>query len=349
MPLKYIVYFSVFLLLSGAGFHAQAQNSDVFRSAVRVANANTLLGQSGEVRLWGVERVEGLSASLKARARFALEEALGGEDIRCRVLERAADSMAAQCMGKAEEDLALLMLRGGFVSADRAKIYGSVFEEAYIAAEAEARRAEQGIWAESNGGDGGHNTRTLLILLGFVLFLFVVVTFAVMHTIIRGFEKVSASQDRHVDMIGRERALKDKERAIVATMLDSEIKANKSKIEAYLIVYEEMLAALKNPERQPKYKKTGDIVQKQPALDRSVFDGNTDKLDVLGDRLSSEVVHFYARIKTKPDYLNLEQDMPLEEAVMMVEKGVQNARRMNEASDRIIEAFNKGGLDSEQD
>ncbi|MEZ5919531.1 MAG: hypothetical protein R3D66_06470 [Alphaproteobacteria bacterium] len=129
-------------------------------------------------------------------------------------------------------------------------------------------------------------------------------------------------------------------------MLDSELKSNKAKIEAYLVVYREMLQALENPERTPKYKKAGDIVQRQPALDRVVFDRNTDKLDILGDRLSSEIIHFYARIKSKPDYINIEPDMALEEVTGIVQKAIQNAERMNKIAENLIDLFSEGGLAS---
>jgi len=166
--------------------------------------------------------------------------------------------------------------------------------------------------------------------------------------IMRGFQKVIAAQNQNMDMVTRERQLRDKERKIFATMLDSEIKANKSKIEAYLVVYEEMLKDLTNTERSPKYKKTGDIVQAQPALGRSVFDRNANKLDILGDSLSSEVIHFYARIKSSPDYINLEPDTPDEEALAVVEKALKDAGRLNKIADRLIDSLGQRGHSAQE-
>ena len=163
----------------------------------------------------------------------------------------------------------------------------------------------------------------------------------------RGFQRVTDAQNQSMDMMERERELREKERAIFATMLDSEIKANKSKIEAYLVVYDEMLRDMKDPDATPKYKRAGDIVQLQPALDRSVFDRNTDKLDILGNQLSSEVIHFYARIKSTPDYKNLEPDTPMDEAIGIVQQAYDGAQRLDKISDRLIDLFAQGGHSSE--
>ncbi len=127
-------------------------------------------------------------------------------------------------------------------------------------------------------------------------------------------------------------------------MLEAELKANKSKIEAYLVIYKEMLTSLQDSKREPEYKKAGDIVQLQPALDRSVFDGNTDKMDLLGRRLASAVIHFYARIKTNPDYVNLEPEAPLDEVLERVEKAVKNAEFLDKQLGKLIDAFSQQGL-----
>ena len=82
----------------------------------------------------------------------------------------------------------------------------------------------------------------------------------------------------------------------------------------------------------------------QPGLERSVFDRNADKLQNLGNELSSQVIHFYARIKTKPDYVNLEPSMPLEDVVKTVEESLAQAKRLDEVVTELIGAFEKSGL-----
>jgi hypothetical protein len=241
------------------------------------------------------------------------------------------------------------MLQQGYVIADRSSVYGTVFESAYLQAEEQARHQALGVWSSSKNEQVTRDTgnTSLWFGLGLAFLLSIIVIFAVLAImILRGFETISKVQSQNMEMLSKERKLRDKERGIVAMMLDSELKSNKAKIEAYLVVYREMLQALENPERTPKYKKAGDIVQRQPALDRVVFDRNTDKLDILGDRLSSEIIHFYARIKSKPDYINIEPDMALEEVIGIVNKAIENAERMNKIAENLIDLFSEGGLAS---
>ena len=80
------------------------------------------------------------------------------------------------------------------------------------------------------------------------------------------------------------------------------------------------------------------------ALSRSIFDRNTEKLDVLGTELSSEVIHFYARIKTNAEYTNLDPDMALIDAVAIVERALKNAHRLDNIADRLIDSFSEKGL-----
>lgn len=341
-----------FVLLSVTPLYAQNQPSPsrVFQVNARAVDAVTLIAGTREVMLWGVERLDDLPAGMKVRARVFLTTRIAGEAVECEAKKRQGDAIIAQCINSAGEDLALLMLQRGFALADHAAIAQSVFEQPYTQAEIKARNKKEGIWSVGEGqGSGGSDRGGMwLISVGLILFLCMIAAFSgLCIMIMRGFEKVTGAQLKNIDLIARERKIRNKERNIIAIMLDAEIKANKSKIEAYLIVYEEMLTGLKDTQRQPKYKRAGDIVQKQPALDRAVFDNNTHKLDILGARLSSDVVHFYARIKTKPEYMNLEPETPLEEALAIVETGIENAKRLNDISDRLIAAFKDGGIASE--
>lgn len=328
----------------------QELSAKVFSVEARAVDGARLVSGNNIIALWGVQKINNLPVMLETAARIALDEAIGRSPVTCEVESREGRFIQAQCVNGQKEDLGLLMLQQGYVSADRSRIYGSVFEEPYIGAENDARRNFAGIWGYGlgdQGGSGGGISADWLLMAGFVVFGAMIAVFAILALIImKGFHKITDAQERNLELSGRERHLRDKERSIIAKMLDSEIKANKSKIEAYLLVYEEMLNSLKDPDRQPKYKKAGDIVQKQPVLNRSVFDRNTDKLDVLGDDLSSEVVHFYARIKTKPDYVNLEPETPLSEAISILEEAVKHAQKLNKIANGLIDSFNDGGMSS---
>lgn len=335
------------VMLSGALAQDQAAESRYFEANARAVDGSTLMAGNTSISLWGVQKIEGMSAPFMVAARTALDNAAGSQKVRCELKSRTENNIVAQCSNASDTDLGLFMLQQGFVTADRGLVYGTVFEGPYIQAEQQAEGQGLGVWAKGDDTQAAGGDSNLMLMLGFILFLCIIVTFAVLSILImRGFQKVVAAQRDNMDMVSRERALRDKERMIFAMMLDSEIKSNKSKVEAYIAVYDEMMRSLKDTTRPPKYKKVGDIVQSQPALDRSVFDRNTDKLDILGDRLSSEVIHFYARIKTNPDYINLEPNMPLEEAQSIVEKGLKSADRLNTIADRLIDMFSQGGHSS---
>ena len=325
---------------------AQQDKQQSFSSKMRAVSEDSAVAGKTSVVFWGIEAVEGSNVQLKLKARTMLDNVMSNEAVSCTLKDRSAEALTAQCVSHDDIDLGLFMLQNGYVVVDRSAIYGTVFEQPYLEAEREAQNNQLGLWntdlqKSKNGG-------SLLLSLGFVLLVLVVIAFVALSIfIMRGFQKVIDAQQQNMDFAAKERVLKDKERQIFATMMDSEIKANKSKIEAYMTVYDEMLRSLQDPDKTPKYQTAGDLVQEQPALSRSVFDRNTDKLDVLGDRLSSDVVHFYARIKSKAEYVNLEPDMPIDQAIEIIEKALSGAKRLNKISDRIIDAFEEGGLSSD--
>ena len=158
-------------------------------------------------------------------------------------------------------------------------------------------------------------------------------------------QKLVNSHERTANAITKDKKLKERERYIVASLLDAEIKANKSKIEAFLSIYQEMMNSLSDETAgEPKYKTAGDMVQEQPQLTRTVFDANVKKLEVLGHRVASDMSHFYARIKTNPDYHNLEPSTPIEEARQIVKSAVENAQLLNEKAELLIDAIHRQGL-----
>ncbi len=338
---------SLILLTSISTAYAQQPEStsdNIFQTRVRAADENTLVAGKTVISLWGLEGLGAAPVVQKLKARVALENAIGGQVVECEWKTRTKESYFAQCRSDGDIDLGLFMIQQGYAIVDRQMVYNTVFETPYVQAEAAAQDAGFGVWGEgiamSSRGVGVGNNNSLMVIVGFSLFLAIVGAFGfIAMNIMRGFQKVIDAQNVHTDLLSEQRNLKDKERGIVAVMLESEIKSNMAKIQAYLVVYEELLGSLRNTEVEPKYKQVGDIVQQQPALDRAVFDRNTDKLEMLGQDLSSTLVHFYARIKSEAEYKNLEPDMTLDEAIAAVEKVLENARRLNQLSGQILDHF----------
>ena len=70
-----------------------------------------------------------------------------------------------------------------------------------------------------------------------------------------------------------------------------------------------------------------------------MFDGNTDKLDLFGTELASNLVHYYARIKTNPDYIEIAPDAAIAEVQAIIDTAVDNAKKMDELSATLLERF----------
>ncbi|MCL4678457.1 MAG: thermonuclease family protein [Alphaproteobacteria bacterium] len=330
------------LPISQAEAQNQAEEKPV-RINARAVDGRTLVSGNFKIRLWGIETVDTDQPVFALTARNALDEQIDGHPVECTIKSRAENQIVAQCVNDVEEDLSLFMLSQGFAVVERQLVYGSPFEKPYIEAETRAQSEGKGLWALGGQGSshsgGNDDSRTFLIggfvLVGILLTALVAITLFIM----KGFRAVVDVQNQSMDLVTKERVLREKEKLIIASMINAEVKTNKSKIEAYLMMYEELLKDLKDKNREPKYKKSGDIIQRQPALSRAVFDGNTAKLDLLGQNTSSEVIHYYARIKTVPDYYELEPDAPVSQAISVVEAAVEGAKKLDIISDKILDKF----------
>jgi len=151
-------------------------------------------------------------------------------------------------------------------------------------------------------------------------------------------------QQETLQNFNKEQILREKEKQVVASMLCSEVAENKSKVEAYLTIYEEMLSDLKDPLKTPKYKTSGDIVQKQPALDRSIFDNNASKMDLFERNMASKIVHFYARVKTAPEYVNIDSHSERDDVAAIIQEVVARAQKIDELGEGLLMEFTKYGF-----
>jgi len=308
---------------------------------VTVKDVNVLMSKNTKILIWGIEKVSPNKTIFNLKSRSKLEKKIGSNPILCTIKSEDVDSVKAQCINQAEEDLSLFLLQNGFVSADRAEIQGSIFEKPYLEAEKQAQENNNGIWAMSDDSSSLADRQGKNFLIGaiFLMLVFVLALGVLGFFLARGFKRVVDVQNQSLDLAMKERSLKGKEKLIVASMIKSEIIENKAKIEAYLVVYEEMLSDFSSVEGASKFQKTGEIIQKQPALSRSVFDGNTDKLDLFGSAVSSQVIHYYARIKSSPDYIEINPDTPVLEVKEIIASAVSNAKKLYEISDNLLQRF----------
>ena len=307
---------------------------------VTVKDVNLLIARENKIFLWGIEKINPDMAVFNLKARSALEKEIGGKSIVCTTQARKGNVISAQCINYVEEDLSLFLLQKGYVTADRSAVHGSIYEEPYLEAEALAYARGYGIWVagERYSSSGDKQTKSFMFGAFFLVAVFIIALIVLGYFIMRGFGRVIDVQNRSLDLAIRERFLKEKEKLVIASMIHSEVKENKSKIEAYLVVYEEMLRELSDETKSLAYQKTGEVIQKQPAsMSRVVFDGNTDKLDLFGGELASNLVHYYARIKTNPDYIEIAPDVPVKEVQNIIFTAVENAKKIDDISIALLE------------
>lgn len=313
---------------------------------VTIKDVNVLSAGDKDIQLWGIEKVNPNAAVFNLKARSKLEKKIGDASVLCTIKARDNNVIQGQCINQSEEDLSLYLLQQGFVSADRPAINGTVFERAYLAAEQNAQDNGLGVWSVDGSYASAAETQTQNFMLGaFVLMaVFILGLFVLGFFVVRGFKKVADVQNQSLDLAMKERTLKGKEKLVIAAMIKAEVIENKTKIEAYLVIYEEMLQDLSDSTKAPKYQKTGEIIQKQPALSRSVFDGNTNKLDLFGGELSSQVIHYYARIKSAPDYVEIVSDTPQAEFKETIQVAVDTAKKLYEISNELLQSFEHNAL-----
>ncbi len=347
---KYIMirFFGLFISVFFIAGHSVGQNIESVQEPygnvaydVHVVDSITLISDGTEISLWGIEKILKDASVFHLKVRGILENKIGDQKVTC--ISKDSDDkgvIKAQCVNSKEEDLSLFLIQQGYASADRASIYGSIYEKPYLNAEEEARLGGRGAWADDvvlSSGDS--QSQNFMMGAFFLMAVFVLALCSLGFYIMRGFGRVVDIQNQSIDLATKERSLKDKEKYIIASMIDAEIKANKVKIEAYLVVYDEVSKRLDDQGIMPTYKKTGEIIQKQPALDRSVFDGNTHKLDSFDPRFVSDIIHYYARIKTVPDYVEITPEIPQDEVIQIVSTVVENANKLNDISDRLLGQF----------
>lgn len=340
LRIKYILIIFIGLALniamSGASF---GQSDKEISLNARVMDSSTLMAGKTKISLWGIEKIEDDSAIFHLKIRQALENTIADKKILCAIKSKISTNyVKAQCVNGNEEDLSLFLLNQGYASADRNEIYRTIYEAPYLNAEENAQINGNGIWGNDKhiANSQGKNFLTGVFLL---IIIFILSIGAISFYIMRGFSRVVDLQNQTADLAVKERIIKEKEKYIIAAILDAEIRSNKAKIEAYIIIYEEILLGFSESERALEYQKTGDIVQKQPALNRSVFDGNTNKLDLLGPRLASSIIHYYARIKTTPEYTEIKPDLSQSDAKKIIENVISNAKKLDKISDKLTESF----------
>lgn len=182
------------------------------------------------------------------------------------------------------------------------------------------------------GNFGDSEAILILVGLSVIAVLWVVIHFY--HTRLYNRITTIVNQDR-----AREEDLALREKLVVAAALEGELIANQSKLQAFLVVYQEMLRNLKEPSRAPKYKQAGDIIHEKPALSRAIFDAYIEKLSLLGEGITKDLVQIYTQVESDPAYKTLSDELSTDQAIHIVERIVENANDMNKPMEKMIGAL----------
>ncbi|MCB9978448.1 MAG: thermonuclease family protein [Rhodospirillales bacterium] len=310
-----------------------------FAAAATAIDAQTLLTERFTIHLFGIEAVDSAQVPLKVQARTLLDDRIGGGAVRCNVLGWENEAPLAQCTASNQDDLAIVMLREGFAVADRAMLRGSVYEKPYFAAETEARKESRGIWLSADK-ESGRREETLAYALAIVCLIAPLAGFALVALAgSRGLARISNQLDRQFRiLISRENDLREREKFVVASMFEAELSANRTKLEAFLVVYDEILKSLRDSAREHTFRQTGEMIHEQPALARAAFDANKDKMELLGAKIAGEMTSLYAAINPDPEYITLEPGSPIDQAVRKVEQVIQDAQALIEPLEHLLAA-----------
>lgn len=331
------------IFLSTYGAHAQ----DALRISRFMIPVDpvTLKTEGLEVKLWGVKKVEGGDTYIELRALDLMKSIIGTQKVNCRIMsDKIVTSPTARCNTASGEDIGIALLQNGLVVRDRRVLFGSVFASSYEDAENTARKAGHGVWAKvdeaKKGVLGGiFENQQQALLTSYILIIALgaglIGVFLMLGGVIRKlnaiqFETTNKSQTK-------EQELHKREKALLLSDIKKELEENKDKVEAFLTVYMEMLSNIKDEDQQPKYQQSGDVVAVQPAMVKTAYNFNIDKLSELDMQTGAKITAFYKSIKDEPEYLDLSPTTPREEAARTVEQVVVNARGFLPEIDRMID------------
>lgn len=340
-----------FAAISAASpLHAQDSPKTFSTTAYAITGQNLTSGE-GPLTLWGIDSAQPTTTQLGVQARAYLDDMIAGKPIQC--VGMGAPTIV-RCLTATERDLSMMMLNAGYAAVNRNQIKDSDLADPYAQAERQARQAQRGIWASASatpipanpaaiatnglGGfmDGLPFWFIAATFLGLPLFGFTIIAI-ILHL---GFRQlIMLTRYQIAGTQKRERQLKEREKYVIAAALENELVTNRAKLDAFLVIYEELLKTLRDPSRTPKYQRAGDIVHEKPALVRDAFDAHVDKLDLLGPQLSAELATLYAGFTTHPDYRTLEPEVPIEKAREAVDRIVRNAEKLIEPLDKVTGAL----------
>lgn len=338
------------LILTSTHVWAQGGIEKKLAQPIHIIDAAHIKQNDTVYHLWGTELPPTNTLRTDTLAEKSLRQLIGRDSLTCFVYAQGA-MPSAQCFNEKSTDISESIISKGFTLANRMQIVGTDYEVPYLNAQKRAQNASLGLWTVDttvvdNFALLQESSRVVTLLL-FAIFVVLVIVIIVATLISkRSMDRVYLTLNQTIQVITKEASIRRKEQEMVGVMLNAELKTNQSKIEAFLVIYKDLLKTLNDQYADHKYRRTGEVVRTAPALDRFIFDANVDKLEALDSDLAPLVIDFYGRIETNPDYNNLEPDMSHETAVSIVEEAVKKAQSLSQDIAPLIERFDSKGYTS---
>jgi endonuclease YncB( thermonuclease family) len=303
---------------------------------MRAVDPMTLRAEGFSIRLWGIKPAQTSETPLELQALDRMDALIQEGQVDCKIMGGQLPELLGLCKSQSLQDLAIELLSSGFVIVDRRQTYNSIFATAYEQAQEKARLSSAGVWAFVNKANDPKNG-----LPGWMQpYVNVVLPIALIVGPFGGLLLVSlimwywlkrmafAQQQESEQSSRKEAMLLTRERQVLVSTLEGELIENKNKIEAFLVIYGDLLRSLKDPNEVPKYQQGGDIVQKHPSFSKTVFEANVNKLSLLDIKLAGKVSKLYSSMPKDQEYINLEPGVPLDTAIQLVEKVLREAEAM---------------------
>ncbi|MBI1215117.1 MAG: hypothetical protein GC185_04770 [Alphaproteobacteria bacterium] len=318
----------------------------------RAVDPQTLRAEGLFIHLWGIRPAQTSETPLQLKALDLMDSLIQEQRVTCHVVGGAMPELVARCATQNNQDLALELLRAGFAVVDRRQTYDSVFATAYEKAQESARLASKGVWTYVNQENSDKNSlipawlkphMDVLLPVAIIFFPFggmMIVALIMWYWLKRmaDLQQMEAEQSSR-----KEEMLQTRERQVLVSTLEGELIENKNKIEAFLVIYGDMLRSLQDSSEVPKYQQGGDIVQKHPGFGRTVFETNVGKLSLLDIKLAGLISKLYSSMPKEQEYINLEPDVPLDTAIKLVEKVLKEAEELLKPINLVIERLQGGG------
>ena len=312
---------------------------------MRAIDPMTLRIEGASIRLWGIKPASSAETPLELKALDLMDKLIQEQQVNCKIMGGTPLEMIGRCTTQAGQDLALELLDNGYVVVDRRQTYNSVFATAYETSQEAARVNAKGVWnlvAEEDKKDENGVPKWLKPHMAFLIPMalifgpfggLLVVSLIMWYWL----KRMAYVQERDAEQSSRKEAmLVNRERHVLISTLEGELTENKNKVEAFLVIYGDMLRTLKDTNEVPKYQQSGDIVQKHPSFGRAVFEANVGKLSLLDIKLAGQVSKLYSAMPKEQEYINLEPNVPLETAVKLVEKILKEAEVLLEPLGNLI-------------